>query len=476
MPHLFEHLSERLFSGRAESDEGFRAEVERTSLLSLRAVGALEFAVPLLMASAGLGVIPITITDRTTAAPNLLFSLLGAWTLGAGWSRFGARHARLVTAVSVCVSVVIMLWSAIILTPELTWVEHHIIGYIVLVMFGCASAVPLKPVQTLFLGLAIDAIYVVSLTTAARHLAWTQQGFGLLQHLFTLVVTLLCTALTSSVYRQRYAGYLMHQRALRTSERLRDAEKQLLLSENAATMGRVAAALSHELNSPIGVLTSSVDTLNALARRISTAPAGDQDRLRMVLEDITRSGRESAERLRGIVSRIQRFTNLDRADVQSANVNDLIADVVALVRAERVGAAPVTTDLQDVPHVICRPQQLSAVLSNLLSNALNAVGLDGHVSISTRAVERAIEILIEDDGRGINPDDVATIFDPAAFRVTKGRVAAGNWSLFSSRQIVREHGGDITLESVNGKGTTVRVLLPIAEPAPERVQTGVLAR
>ncbi len=475
MNRFLERLA-RMLSGRAESDPGFRAEVERTSILSLRAVGALETTVPLLMAAARLGVIPITITDRRTAAPNLLFSLLGAITLASGWTAVGRRYPRLVTAVSVWISVAIMLWSAILLTPELEWVEHHILGYIVLVMFGCASAVPLKPLHTLFLGLAIDAVYVFSLLTAEQRLAWNQTGFGFVQHLFTLVVTLLCTALTSSVYRQRYAGYLVHQRALRTSERLRDTERQLLLTENAAILGRVAAALSHELNSPIGVLTSSVDTLAALARRIASAPSGDQDRLRMVLEDITRSGRESAERLRAIVSRIQRFTNLDRAEVQSANMNDLLNDVVALIRAERAGSAPIATDLRPVPQVICRPQQLSAVLSNLLSNALDALGPGGNVLVSSRLVNHAIEIRIEDNGHGISEEELATAFDPAAFRVSKGRMAAANWSLFSSRQILREHGGDIALTSVDGEGTTVMVTLPAGEQAIERVQTGSSAR
>jgi signal transduction histidine kinase len=222
----------------------------------------------------------------------------------------------------------------------------------------------------------------------------------------------------------------------------------------------VAAALSHELNSPIGVLTSAVDTLSQLADRMASAPPEQRERLRAVLADVSRSGRDSSERLRGIVGRIQRFTNLDRAEVQSANLNDLLGDVVSLVSSETGNRAVIECDLQPVPRFLCRPQQLSAVFSNLLSNAVNAVDDGGKVSLSSRETDGGIEIKIQDNGRGIPPEDLAALFDPAAFRVSQGRVAAGNWSLFSCRQILREHGGDVEVTSADGRGTTVRVTLP----------------
>lgn len=462
-PHL-ERIAQQIFNNTAEQDAGFRAEIQRTALLSLRAVGALEIAVPLLMAAARLGVVPITITGFATAIPNLLFAVLGAATLAAAWTTVGRALARPVLAASVWISVGLMIWSAILFAPRLEWVEHHIIGYIVLVMFGCASAVPFKPLDTLILGLSIDTLYLGSVLIASGRTELIGVEFGFAQHLFTLIVTLLCAALTASVYHQRYAAYLVHQRALHTSEMLRQAEKRLLLSENAATMGRVAAALSHELNSPIGVLSSCVSSLAHLAKRITDASPSEQERLRAVLDDLSRSGRQSAERLRAIVARMQRFTNLDRADIHSINLNDLIMDVVALVRAESKECAAIKTDLARIPPIVCRPQQVGAVLSNLVSNAVHAAGDNGQVIISTRPIVDSVEVRIEDDGRGIPPDELPALFDPAAFRVSHGRVAAGNWSLFSCHQIVREHGGSIDVSSECDRGTRVRVLLPASQP------------
>jgi signal transduction histidine kinase len=70
-----------------------------------------------------------------------------------------------------------------------------------------------------------------------------------------------------------------------------------------------------------------------------------------------------------------------------------------------------------------------------------------------------LQVEFVDNGRGLNQREIENIFDPG-FKVAQGRVRTGNWSMFSSRQIVREHGGEIQIESERGRGTKVRVMLP----------------
>jgi len=106
-----------------------------------------------------------------------------------------------------------------------------------------------------------------------------------------------------------------------------------------------------------------------------------------------------------------------------------------------------------------RPQQISAVFSNLLQNALEGLTSAGHVWLTTSQAGSQVQIVVRDDGRGISPEELAGIFDPS-FKVRAGRVATGNWGLFSCRQIIREHGGEIDIQSTPGHGTTVRVTLP----------------
>jgi signal transduction histidine kinase len=275
------------------------------------------------------------------------------------------------------------------------------------------------------------------------------------------MITCLAGALTAVLYNQRRSAYEWHTRSLETAENLRQAETRNLLAENAASVGRLAAALSHELNSPIGALISGVDTLLLLASRQATAGPGEQQRLVVLQNELRKSIRLSTERLHEIVIRMQRFTNLDKAEIQAASLNEILNDVCALVQPAYKGRSSIELNLaSDLPELICRPQQLSAVFANLLNNALEASGEGGAVQVSTNANTGSLQVLIRDNGRGLDEHELATIFDPE-FKVTHGRVATGNWSMFSARQIVREHGGDIHIESRKGEGTRVSIELPL---------------
>jgi signal transduction histidine kinase len=449
-----------LFPGDAECDEGFRREILDLAHLGLRIVGTLEAAVPLVMLAAGIGVIPIRTTDLRALTPNLVVACIGAATLLSSFLPFSRRHGRLLTAVSVWLTSATLEVSVFLLRPDIAWIDHYLVGNITLVQFGAAT-LPFRPMQMFALGLAIDAFYFFAFNYA-RQIGGLDQGFGAGQHLFTIVITCACTALTSIVYRQRAANYETHQRALRASEDLRRTQSQLLITENAAVMGRLAAALSHELNSPIGVLASAVDTLSAAAAKAAASSEPERERISRVIAETHRAGKESAERLRAIVARMQRFTNLDRAEVQAVQINDLLADVIALM--EREGGGKVNIDFAPgppLPKLTGRPQQLSAVFANLIGNAVEATGFEGSVIVTSRATPSHIEVAVNDNGRGMTQTGLQQAFNPASFRVSGRRIAAGNWSMFSCRQIIQEHGGDIEIDSKPGEGTTVRVVLPL---------------
>jgi signal transduction histidine kinase len=122
-------------------------------------------------------------------------------------------------------------------------------------------------------------------------------------------------------------------------------------------------------------------------------------------------------------------------------------------------------DLQSgIPRLICRPQLLTAVFSNLLSNAIDAVNGSGRICIQTRGEKGEVSVTIQDNGRGMKPEAVETLFDPS-FKVDGGRVSSGNWSLFNSRQIIYEHGGDISVRTAEGQGTEIQVTLPLTAVA-----------
>jgi len=250
------------------------------------------------------------------------------------------------------------------------------------------------------------------------------------------------------------------QNELLAADALRRAEAQVLLSEYAGSIGRFAAALSHEFNSPLGALKTALQTSRRVAERKQAASADKLAELEAIDAELNRTALEAVERLNQIVLRMQRITNLDRDEALPTDLNALLRDVTELLRSATQAPTAVELDLQALPALSIRPQQMSAVFSNLLQNAIESSGATGTVKISTHRLLGSVEIVFQDGGRGISSEELTHVFDPA-FRVRAGRVSTGNWGLFSSRQIVRECGGDISIQSSPGQGTVVRIVLPI---------------
>ena len=250
------------------------------------------------------------------------------------------------------------------------------------------------------------------------------------------------------------------QNELMAADALRRAESQVLLSEYAGSIGRFAAALSHEFNSPLGALKNALQTSRRLAERRQAASGDKLAELEAIDAELSRTALEAVERLNQMVLRMQRITNLDRDEALPVDLNALLRDVTDLLKSATQAPTAVELDLQPLPALSIRPQQMSAVFSNLLQNAIDASGATGTVKISTRRVLGSVEIVFQNGGQGISSEELAHVFDPA-FRVRDGRVSTGNWGLFSSRQIVREHGGDISIQSSPAHETVVRIVLPI---------------
>jgi signal transduction histidine kinase len=245
------------------------------------------------------------------------------------------------------------------------------------------------------------------------------------------------------------------QRALAV---LCNEQTRLMLAQNAASLSRLAAAISHEMNSPLGALRSAVDTFESIVRRNAS-----DAKVAAVQQDLLRAIRDSATRLTGVIERMQRFTNLNRAEVQRTCINGLIQDVVGLLDPDVRARIRVELEQEKgLPYVISHPQQLSAVFSMLLNNAIDSVGQDGRVRIVTRSANRTVHVEVHDNGRGIPASALAGVFEPS-FQEYGGRVASANWSLFSCRHLIEAHAGEIHISSAEGEGTTVHVALP-AEP------------
>ncbi|MDX2153906.1 MAG: HAMP domain-containing sensor histidine kinase [Bryobacteraceae bacterium] len=447
-----------LFDSRVEHDPGFRAEIVRLSLLAMRVGGCVSIGLSWFFFLSRFVVSPEPRTVGIRALEVGAFTLLGLLSLLAprwDWVRRRARATAIGTVI--LADVIAVGFTLRLQASHETRVDDYIPAQVTVLMLICVASIPLRPMQTGLVGAAFVAVYLLFGTAGAAVLPLVTVKPA--HVLFMSTLTMLSVAITAVVYQQRVEGHRSHQEALAAVEDLRKAEARMLLSENAALLGRLSAALSHELNSPIGALLSAVDTLLLLSSRQAVAPADDQGRLVLLQGDIRKTIRTSVERLRSTAARMQRFTNLDRAEVQEANINGLLEDVAALIAPAARERGTLELQLEDVPPLICRPQQISAVFHNLLSNALQAVDGDGRVTVRTRVRNRTLEVEVHDNGVGLSKDEVDRLFDPA-FRETGGIVSTGNWGMFGARQIVRQHDGEITIESGRGSGTKVLVTLP----------------
>jgi K+-sensing histidine kinase KdpD len=246
------------------------------------------------------------------------------------------------------------------------------------------------------------------------------------------------------------------------SRELSRAEIRRFVAQTASTTSRMAAALSHELNTPVGTMKSSIDTLGALAARRHGASETQLHRIDALEQQVLQSARDAALRLQKVVQALQRVTNLDRAEIQNVDVNALLKDVLYLLESQmRLLQSEVELVLgSDLPGVRCRPQQISAVLSNVFGLVSESKD-SSRVHVETRSAGREVEILFRGSSTNLRSSETQAIFDPG-FAERSGRVVASSWGLFMARQVVREHGGEMRMERGDHAQTTIVLTLPAA--------------
>jgi len=226
-----------------------------------------------------------------------------------------------------------------------------------------------------------------------------------------------------------------------------------------AAVGELVAGVVHELNNP---LTAIVGYAGLLAKQ-PHSPSQEEDLARIAAQ---------AQRAASIVRKLLTFARLQEPERRATDLNQLIRDTLDLqayrLRTSRVAVA---LDLApDLPQPAVDAQQIQQVLVNLVVNAeqaMAAAGRPGQLAVATRSAGSAVEIRVNDNGCGIPSEHLDRVFDP--FFTTKAPGEGTGLGLSVSYGIVRDHGGEIRIESRLGEGTTFIVLLPLGQPprAPE---------
>lgn len=229
-------------------------------------------------------------------------------------------------------------------------------------------------------------------------------------------------------------------------------QEVLVQSHKLRAVGTLTAGVAHELNNPLNNITLTAEMLKEDYGVLS-----DGQRLEMV-EDLVAQG----ERAQGIVRRLLDFAREGEITTEKLVVGDLLKAAVSLTANQaRLSGARIALDVPDnLPSIRGDRQSLIQVMTNLLLNALDAVGKGGEVRVWAEADKEFtfVFVKVSDDGHGIEPHILPYVFDP--FFTTKPRGKGTGLGLSVSRSIARQHGGDIRAESAAGKGSTFTVLLP----------------
>ncbi len=237
-------------------------------------------------------------------------------------------------------------------------------------------------------------------------------------------------------------------------------ERRLRETERLAAVGQLASGAAHEINNPLGFLTSNLRSLLSHLKELEelTLPAGE---VRTLLDESAEMISESLEGARRVGEIVRGLRELAKLEIGRTELTPVNPSVTRAVRAEFGGdMAGVETFLGSAALVALPPLQLDQVLGHLLRNARQAVGTQGRVRIRTSDVADEVRIEIEDEGCGIPKDIQHRIFEP--FFTTRGVGKGIGLGLTAAYGIVKRHFGEIEVRSVAGKGSVFTVRLPRA--------------
>jgi len=216
----------------------------------------------------------------------------------------------------------------------------------------------------------------------------------------------------------------------------------------------------------VGAIKSSADTaLRAVERLYNELfPDGNTEanrNLRSVVDVLHMNARNtlsSAERIERISRSLKNFSRLDEAPFQRVDVREGIDSALTLIEPEIQAGVSIVKKYGDVPPVFVYPSELNQVFMNILLNAVQATTDGDTITIDVSAADGHIHVAIADTGRGIPPEKLEHLFEPGFTRkYTTIRMRTG---LYTSYNIVRNHLGELAVESEPGKGTTFRISIP----------------
>jgi len=267
---------------------------------------------------------------------------------------------------------------------------------------------------------------------------------------------------------------------------------QLTQTDKLASIGQLAAGIAHEINNPVGYVTSNLNTLEEYLSDIRKLIALDQTLIKRLdeitlpealakktekiheyareidlnflqedMDELIKDCIDGLDRIKKIVIDLKDFAHPGKKDIEPVDINACIETTLNVAANELKYKTTVHKDLKIVPLIKGIPQQLNQVFLNILVNAAQAIEKKGEIRIKTWQKNNDVLLTISDTGCGIDPENISKIFDP--FFTTKEVGKGTGLGMNIAYNIIQQHGGSIAVKSEKGKGTTFTVSLPVSE-------------
>ncbi|MBS3742421.1 MAG: PAS domain-containing protein [Candidatus Cloacimonetes bacterium] len=228
---------------------------------------------------------------------------------------------------------------------------------------------------------------------------------------------------------------------------LEETQKELIEKQRLATLGELAGGISHEIRNPLATIDSSVVNLDMQNY--------SDEKIKKHIKKIHGAVKRSVE----VIDSLNRLTKKEEPSLKKLDIKSVIQEFVHNIKIPsgvKINYLPTSEPL----YIIGDKTQLNICLNNLLSNALDAIEMEGRIDIETEKLDIGeCRIVISDTGHGIETDKLNKIFEP----LYSSKAFGIGFGLSLVKQIVESHGGEIEISSQLGKGTEFTVLLPMAK-------------
>ena len=230
---------------------------------------------------------------------------------------------------------------------------------------------------------------------------------------------------------------------------LKNLQKELREKENLALIGEVVSSIAHSLSNPLNIISGNADYLLSNKNEESE----DFEELKTIADETNRI----AKSLRGLLN-FSRPIFMEKTD---CDINEIIQDAIAkanYLKGDKSININYTQD-ESIELINADKAQLEELILNLVTNSIQSFSESGEIEISTATENPYISIFVTDDGPGIPKENLKKIFEP--FFSSKGYGKGTGLGLSIAKRIITEHGGEISVVSEEGKGTTFRIKIPI---------------